>query len=677
MSKDKRIVEKHNLRFGFLIVIVVIVALIYIGRLVNLQIINGADFFSQSERGFTRTLTVDAPRGGIYDRNGVPLVINESQFNVELDAFLLPEDEQNEIILRLLDLVGSEKLAYSDSLSVSNEPYEFLVDIEGESEHASNIKQALDFFDLEMTSSAEELMAELIERYDLEGFDGVEQRTLAAVRFEMEKAKFSVEVPFVFAADIDMEEVIKIEERADMLLGVEVVTEATRVYQTEYAAHIIGRVGPIPAGDAQSYLDNGYQLSDTVGIDGIERTMESYLRGVTGTRTILQNKFGSTLEVDVTQEPQNGKDVILTIDIELQKVAEESLERVVGSIAARGQSAADGEGNGYDADAGAVVAIDINTGEVLAMASYPTYDLSTFTQDYSQLLQDPTKPMLNRAISGTYAPGSTFKMLSAMAALESGVIDENTIISCTGRYQYFAPSYTPACWVLSSGYTHGAQSVVQALQNSCNIFFFEAGRLTGIETHNALAEEFGFGTKTGIELIGESNGILAGPEYREKNALRWNPGDTIQAAIGQSDNAFTPIQLASYTAAIANGDYLYQPTLIKDIQVVGGASVADIEPIVVQEISVSDETLDIVKVGMRNVAELGTAASVFGNYAVDVAGKSGTAEVSQGSNTGVFVAFAPYENPEIAVAVVVEHGTSGNSVAPVIRDVLTEYFRTQ
>ena len=345
------------------------------------------------------------------------------------------------------------------------------------------------------------------------------------------------------AESVDVATVTAIKERQEFFQGVEVEVVPVREYTTTLASHVLGRTGPIYKADAEQYLEQGYQLSDTVGLDGIEKSMESVLRGVAGEKRVEQTLYGKTVEVISSKEAQAGRNVILSIDSAVQQAAETALESTITSIATAGASRADRRG--ADANVGAAVAIEVNTGKILAMASYPTYDLSTFLADYSDLLADPDKPLFNRAVSGVYAPGSTYKMVSAVAGLEEGVVDVDTVIVDKGIYTYYAP-YTPRCWVYTDyGTTHGPQTVVEALQNSCNYYFYEVGRLMGIDALVRWSYAFGLGQKTGVELGGEASGVVAGPEEREANAARWYDGDTIQAAIGQSDHLFTPIQLAT------------------------------------------------------------------------------------------------------------------------------------
>ncbi len=672
-SRDAKLYERHKSRYALLGALAVFFALLFAGRLANLQIVNGESYRQQSQRRVYRTVTVAAPRGGIYDRYGRALVVNRMAFSVQLDGYLLPADRTNEILLALLQTLQDEQLAFVDALPLTNVPVSFLEDAEDSTTQADRLQRLLDRKELPQDATAQQVMDKLIKDYDLEDYTPHQQRLLAGVRYEMELRDFSALTRFTVAESVDVATVTAIKERQEFFQGVEVEVVPVREYTSTLASHILGRTGPIYKAEAEQYLEQGYQLSDTVGLDGIEKSMESVLRGVSGEKRVEQTLYGKTVDVISSKEPQAGRNVILSIDSAVQQAAESALESTITSLARAGQSRADRRA--ADANVGAAVAIDVNTGKILAMASYPTYDLSTYLADYSELLADPNKPLFNRAVAGAYAPGSTYKMVSAVAGLEEGVVDTKTIIVDKGIYTYYAP-YSPRCWVYTDyGTTHGAQNVVQALQNSCNYYFYEVGRLVGIDALVNWTRAFGLGEKTGVEVGGEVSGTVAGPDEREAKAERWYDGDTIQAAIGQSDHLFTPIQLCNYIATLANGGTRYQPTLIEGVSSYHNTSkIERTKPVVLEQLDIEPDYLAAVLAGMRAVSEVGTASSVFGNYPIAVAGKTGTASVSSGTANGVFVCFAPYENPEIAIAVVVEHAGSGNGIAPVARAMLDAYF---
>ncbi len=444
--------------------------------------------------------------------------------------------------------------------------------------------------------------------------------------------------------------------------GVEVEIEPVRVYaEGNTAAHLLGRTGIIYAEEYQELKEKGYGMNDIIGKDGLEKVLESYLKGTNGYKNVSMTKNGGVTEILQSQAVQPGNYAKLTLDMELQKAMEEALERNILKAVDR---------NG----AGGAIAIVPDTGEVLAMASYPSYNLETFDEDYEKLVQAKSKPLFNRVLNGTYSPGSTFKPLTAIAGLETGVIEPNTYIVDKGKYTYF-DTYQPTCLIYSStGATHGTIEVAEALGVSCNYFFYEVGRLVGIDKLNEYAKDFGLGEATGIEL-GESKGLMANPEHREEMGAQWYPGDVIQTAIGQSDTLFTPAQLANYIATVLNKGTRYRLHLIDEIVDYDTHEVVlKKEPEVVGKNTIEDATFEKVIQGMRQVVTYGTAKAAFLDADYKAAGKTGTAEVPDGADNVLFVGFAPYENPEIVVAVVIEHGAQSFYAAQVAREIFDAYM---
>jgi len=483
----------------------------------------------------------------------------------------------------------------------------------------------------------------------------------------MTEKSFSVMNPYTFANDIEMNTVQKIKESSFDLGGVSVEIEPVREYVNgSLAAHILGRTGIIYKEEYDTLKNQGYGMNDIIGKDGLEKVLEKYLKGKDGYKRVEQTKSGSLSQTLITKSPETENFAVLTIDSELQRVAEESLQKNIE--ATRGEK-------GTDCFAGAAVAVEINTGEVLAMASLPNYHPAQYNKKYTELFNDPQNPLLNRALGGAYTPGSTFKPLTSIAALEEGVITPTTKIEDLGVYKYYAPSYQPTCLIWkNTGETHGYINVSEAIGVSCNYFFYDVGRRLTIDKIAHYAKAFGLGQTTGIELA-ESEGIVASREFRESRGMEWYPGDTLQAAIGQSDNMFTPTQLASYVSTIINKGSRYALHLVKEIRNYSSGSVVyKNEPQLISNYEISDSTLSAVKDGMRRVTEDGTAKAVFENFSIPVGGKTGTAEVSSGSDTVLFVGFAPYDNPQIAVAVVLEHGATSRYAAQVARDMFEYYL---
>ena len=492
-------------------------------------------------------------------------------------------------------------------------------------------------------------------------------RTLVGVYYSMRQVGFSKTITFTLADDISMDLIAYIKEHHGEYPGVEVQSEAVRQYDTTAAAHVLGTVGVV---DATEWKDTykelaGYQMTSVVGKTGLEKAFESYLHGSSGSRTVETDLGGNAVAEQSTEAPHPGDNVVTTIDLDLQEAAERSLAENLA-----------GNGRG-----GAAVALDPNTGEVLAMASYPTYSLADYysTSAAEDRTSDSRHPEMNRATSGVYPPGSTFKVLSAIAGLEEGVIDANTQITCTGVFEYGGQKFT-----CNNHDTPMTLDVTSALKYSCNTFFYTVGqKLTGAHLEK-WSERFGLGVVTGIG-IGERSGHAAGPTYRaemkkaDPSTRDWQGGDDVTAAIGQSDNGFTPLQLANYVSAIVNGGTLYKPTLVKSIKSYDYSSFMKTdESEVLGKIDISDATRELVMQGMSEVTdEGGTAGSVFADYPIKVGGKTGTAEMFENGESfdnGLFIAFAPFDNPQIVICVVGEGAGHGAYVAPIVRDMLDEYF---
>lgn len=648
-------------------------------RLYDFQVTNGEELSRTSERRTTRTYEQKASRGEIYDRNGVPLVTNQMGFSLEFDYFNWDKDRQNETILQLCAVMTNSGEVYIDSLPVSkNAPFSYTY---GENEKEK--KKILDFIesqeDWSKDISASQLIDKLSTKYKIaDTYNDEEKRIIAGVRYEMEERGFSSYTPHIFAKEVSVETVSKVSEVSMFMPGVMVVPTSTRKYETMAAAHILGTVGVIYKEDYPDYKKQGYPMNAIVGRDGAEKAFESYLRGIDGVLAVESNIDGEHSDKTALEEPIPGKDVYLTLDIGMQAVAEKALADTVASIKAKGEAST--KKVGVDVSGGAAVVIDVKTGEILASASYPTYDISRFNADYNLLLENPLKPMINRAIGSAYPPGSIFKMVTALAVLEEGIVTPQSKIRDLGVYQYYAPTYTPACWVWNDERrTHGNINVSEAIKYSCNYFFFETSRQLGIEKLNKYAKMLGLGEKVGVEIAGEVSGNLAGPESRaEKGGAKWEESETIQAAIGQTEQQFTPMQLANYMATLINGGRHYQPHYLK--KVVNPATdqvMLEESPLLLDNIAMGDVTLDAIKSGMRGVvSDDGTASYVFRDYPIEIGGKTGSVQTKKGSSAhGTFLSFAPYNDPEIAVFVILENGGSGGNVAPVVRTIYDYYFK--
>jgi len=660
-------------RYIILFIIISVMGLSISARLFTLQVLKGEEYKIQSEKRLLRSMPVKAPRGEILDRYGRPLITNRMGFTIIFQKEYIKKEELNKLILDVANVMDMHGQNYIDSLPITTTyPFDFYFpDVEDEqlSEKIINFKTSKK---IDVDFDANQTMEFFKEYYQIDGeYTPEELRKIVAVRYEMENRMFSNNTPYTFATDVKIEAVSYLKEQHLDFAGVNILVEPIRVNTSgTLAAHILGRVGVMYKEEYEKLKSKNYNMNDIVGKDGIEKYLEEYLRGKDGVSSIEQNINGKMSRVLDSKPPVPGNYAVLTLDAELQRTLEQSLESNIQRL--RGLK------DSYDASGGSAVVIDVNSGEILAMASYPTFNPNEFNENYKNLITDKNRPMFNRAIGGQYAPGSTFKILTAIAALGEGIVNTTDTIVDEGVYKFYANSgYSPVCWIWADyRRTHGAQNITQAIENSCNYFFYDVGRRLTINGLTKYGEKFGLGQYTGIELPGEAKGIFASPEYRAKYKKQWYPGDTLQASIGQSDHLFTPLQLANYIATVANGGKRYSTHIVKAIKSYEEAkNVVDIQPKVVDEIQMEPQNYKAVMDGMRNVSETGTASNVFANYRVAVGGKTGTASVPRGTANGLFVAFAPFEKPQIAIAIVVEHGGHGNYVAPIAKDVIDAYIK--
>ncbi len=664
--------SKLKKRCTALYVLVGILVAVTVGRLFYLQIVQGENYRAISDSRLARNIPIKAPRGEILDRYGRPLVTNRMGYTVAIAKINDDKKALNQVILNMANLFIEKGIEYEDTLPISaGAPFTFT--FEGSDEER---QKAATKFITEKGYPADTTAAGVIDRYKKkyaieDSFTAEEVRRIVGIRYAMELRNFSSNNAYVFGSDVDIETVTTIKEQRDRFFCVTVYSEPIRQYTCgTLAAHILGRVGVINADEYAQLKSKNYGMNDYLGKQGVEKAFESYLRGTDGANSIERKIREGETELIYSRDPVPGNSVMLTIDRDLQQVAEESLERNIKRIAAES-----GGGSGHDAFAGAAVVLDLNTGETLAMASYPTYDPARFNADYNKLYQDPQNPMLNRAINGIYEPGSTFKLCTAVAALEEGVVTPKETLATTGLYNYLGHDFMCNIYRVSRG-NHGVINVSQAIQHSCNYFFYEMGKRMGIEPIESYAKLLGLGEYTGIELAGEeAKGQVAGPALRKKNDREWYPGDVLQAAIGQSDNLFTPVQLANYIATLANGGTNYEVHLLKAVKSnTEDVILAEKEPVIKNQIEIKPENLEAVLAGMQLVTSEGTASAAFANFPYKTGGKTGSAQVARGSSNGIYVGYAPYDNPQIAVAIVVQHGGSGGNASHIARDIFWQYF---
>ncbi len=638
------------------------------------QIVHGNENRAKSISSNAQTETVEASRGIITDRNGKVLVGNKLAYSLEFSSKdFTSDDELNTAILRLVNLMQSSAVSWNDTLPVQMAApfdltgYDNVTGLESLLKKHKIAYTKGDSLTIDVTGA--QLLSVLRNDYGVDSsLSDSDARLIVGVRYGLELSSIQ-DVKYTFASDVSVELISQVVDGE--FKGVTAGTSSVRVYNTTHAAHILGYIGSIWSEEWNSneetgyvgYKDKGYSMNALVGKAGVEKAFESYLKGTNGTKIITTDASGKKTGEFYSKEPQPGGTVALTLDIDLQAAAEESLERTI-----TGMMDTDSRQRG-----GAAVVMGVKSGEVLALATYPTYDPTTFNRDYESLSTDDRLPLFNRATDGVYAPGSTFKLCTAVAALESGIITPTTTIRDQGVYTYYAYPQ-PKCWIYRQyGSTHGSINVSQAITESCNYFFYETGRLTGIETIDNYATQFGLGRSTGIE-TGDSKGALASPEYAKANELEWTDGQTITAAIGQSYNLFTPIQLANYVATLVGDGEHYKAHLLKNVKSYDNSSMIyayDEGP--ENTVSISDSTLQAVKEGKYGLAN-STLSSQFSRCIVTCGAKTGSAQVGTDIANGTFVCFAPYDDPQIAVAVVIEKGGSGAALAGVAVDIVNAYF---
>ncbi len=666
--------KKQGSSNGRLFLLMAVVALIFVGfavRLMSVQIVHGSEYKERVQQGVTYRQQVEPSRGEIFDCYGRPFAVNKVGYDIVINVAYLPTGERNAVIQKIIELVDEEGQQWIDNLPVSAaEPFTFINGPDADSQ----IKQLKKIAgNLTADTSAQVTMEQLLERYDLhEMQDKTLARKIAGVRYEMERTGTNSTTPYTFAKDISMDLVVKIQEYSFDMPGIEIAQSTTREYvDGELGSSFIGITGFISADEYEKVDKTLYQYSDRIGKNGLEKAAESLLKGSRGTREILVDSKGNVLSSTVTEEAEPGYSIITTIDKDLQQAALDGLKEQIAHM----QNTM-AEDDGGLADAGAVVAVNVKTGEILAMANYPTYDLSDYYTNYSELANDAMRPLFNRAAQGTYVPGSIFKPAVGTAGLINGIIDRDSKVECTHIYTRFL-DYQPKCLG-----NHGYIDLNFALTVSCNIFFYDVGYQLGIDAIGDYARQLGLGVSTGIE-IEEALGRVSSPELFEELRAHndppetWSAGNVLQASIGQLDNKFTPLQLASYTATLANNGQRMKLHLIKEVKDYNlEESIEVVEPVVLNTVEADEEVWDAVREGMISVSRdttYGSSRYYLGAYPITVASKTGSPQAN-GTTDATFICYAPAEDPEIAIAVVIENGSSGQKAAPVALSILDEYF---
>jgi penicillin-binding protein 2 len=680
-------------RTGVFLVLIAAMLAVFSLRLYKLQAKSTEKVAADAE-SMTYATTVEAARGNILDRNGNLLVTNRASYNLVIVNFVLfNSTTPNESLLKLLELCDKLGIEYQTHFPVSKaRPYTYdkddLPDV-----WQGYFRSFLQNREYDPDIGAATLMNNLRAAYRIpDDWTQDQVYKVVSVRYELELRSIDGTglENYTLASDVKATDLAAVMELG--VPGVVVESGTVREYNTKYAAHVLGFIQQMDSVDYQSYKAKGYAMNAYVGKSGAELAFEDYLHGSSGLKYTTVSKTGEVLEEYYKKMPQPGDNVELTLDIGLQSVAEDALAKTIADLRDKGINTS---GEGKDAEGGAVVVEKVKTGEILAMASYPTYDPSDYFKDYTALSQAEFSPLYNRALLAAYPPGSVFKMVTADAAIDYGGIGQYYQITDKGVYTYYKDKgYTCNCYLYTShGTTHGTINMQQALQVSCNYYFYEAGRVTyysyykktGINAIDLVAKTLGLGESTGIELQ-ENVGQRANAETKKKlysgNAAKWYGADVLQASIGQSDNRFTPLQLASYTSALANGGVRYKTTLLSRVVSWDYSQlVKKNEPVVASTLDMSDQAKECISAGMYMAANNpgGTGYKFLGSYPVKVACKTGTAQhgnTDMGSDHASFVLYAPADNPEIAISVYIEKGAQGGYLANVCIPILNAYFST-
>ena len=674
---SNKIRANFNLRYNLLTVLVYLIGIVLIFQLFNLQIINGAKYRETSNARLTRESIIEAARGNIEDRNNTILATTKTGYSVELYKTKNSNEQLNEVILKIVKLLEKNQDSY-----INNFPINFNLEFTYTTEKSINNWKTK--YKIPQDATVQECIQFFKEKYEIENENIQDVLRIIAVRYEITINGYSATKSIKIAKDISKTSAIQFNEQNSEFPGVSIVEEPIRVYAKGHlASHIIGYIRKVDDKDLEQRPNEGYDANDDIGKMGIEYVLEKYLRGEEGTRQIDMSVDGTIEGEYIEKEAISGDTVVLTIDAELQEKMEKIIEEKVKEL----------QKNGTKTENAAAVLMDVETGEILAMCSYPSFEPQSFIgvlkPEVWADIQEGNK-LYNHAVAAN-APGSTFKMVVAAAALEEGIITESEYIYDTGVYPY---GHKPACWYYNQHRRgHGNVNIKTALQKSCNYFFYEMGRKLGVDTIAKYARYFGLGQKTGVEITGEASGTVASTDEAERRGDIWYPSNVYSAAIGQSYNNYSPIQMARYISMIANDGNYVEPTVIKEVKDVEGNIVSkeeienytndllgiktDYNP----EVEISEETLNTIKAGMRLVTSSGgTAYSIFKDFNYSVAGKTGSAEAKtqeKGEITNSwFVGFTPYENAEVAIAVFIEDGASNSSAAKAGKKILEAYYNT-
>ena len=687
--KKKTELERTNLRFNFITMVAYMIGAVILIQLFNLQILKGDSYRNSSNTNLTREARIEATRGNILDRTGSVLVSSEMTFSIEMYKTKVEDQVLNDSILLMTNILESNGDTYIDTFPISINPFEY---------HFNSDEELNDWkkkYKIPEAASAEEAFYIMRDKYNIKSENVKEIRQILAIRYAISTVGYSTTKSISISKNVSRTSIIQLEEQSNDLIGINIITEPVRVYNMgSFASHIIGYSSRITQKNKEEFERTGdnynYNVDDKVGQQGIEKVFEEYLRGEDGEKQIDMSVDGVVTGEYISKEAIGGASVVLTIDANLQRVAEETLEANIMKIREGGF------GKAYAARGGAAIVTNVKTGEILALASYPNFNPNDFylgmsNDTWNAYNNDITKPLINKAVQGTYSPGSVFKMVTAIAGLETGTITGKTIVDDNGPY-YIDEDTHPACWLWNEyGYGHRRLNVVGAIEKSCNYFFYDTSIKTGIDELSRYGKYFGLGRKTGVELTGEKQGTIAERSLGEKYNFVWSKGHTANASIGQGYNNFTPIQIAKYISMIANGGKSVDLTIVKNVVKSSGVQISrseidefvkkklGLEDTEEEHIDISEDNMKLIRQGMKSVTDDagGTAYSVFRGFNIEVGGKTGSAETGKTEGSDIhawFVGFAPYDDPEIAVTVMVENGGHGYYTAEAVRDIMAEYF---
>ena len=677
MNQDER--KTAVRRMMLLIAAAAVIIGLYGFRLIFLQLVNGDSFTAQATNTTDYKFTVTAARGDIVDSKGERIASSTTGYNVVLNKLLMGDEDLDTMLQKIVGLLGENGESWNDSLLIGQPDaaghYEFTAASDNATEQKA-LAAMKDNLGLQQYATADDVMEKLVEDYDLADFSLYWQRVLSGIHYEMQLQAFSNVNNFVMAENVSEATVATIKENSLSLPGVEIVETSTRSYeQGTVLPHVLGRVGKITAEKWKVTDENGqvtyplkekgYNMNDIIGISGLESAYEDELRGKDGVETITRNSDGVIVNTALTTVPEPGHTVQLTIDSEFQKAVDQALAKNVEWIK---NTYADSK----QANAGAVVVIDVKTGGVLAASNYPSFDQNLYAAQYNEYSADENMPLFNRALQGLYTPGSTYKPSVAVAGLDTGLLNRNSTVNCTRVYTYYK-DYRPRC--AQHGHGNGPIDVINAIKWSCNIFFYDVGRRLTSDVYDAYAYKLGLGQRTGVE-VSEALGHLT-----TKNDSNYTESLDIQAAIGQGNTAVTPIQLATYAATLANRGTRYRTHFVKAILDSNtGKTLEETQPEVMDVVEDKGETFDLVREGMKGVAQ--TIPALAG-YPYTIACKTGSPQRSEGYYVGstykhytnaAMIAYGPAEDPEIAIGVVVEYGGAGARTGQLVADIFNAYY---